>query len=90
MVLCLFCVICRLKLADILVQPMQRLTKYCLLLQAIRKNVVDESDTDLLDAMVSEKRKEVQLNEWLGVDNGRLRKKREKENNKTITMLLTI
>lgn len=43
---------CSLRLADILVRPTQRLTKYGLLLGAIRKHVVDESDGESLDLMV--------------------------------------
>lgn len=43
----------RLRLADILVRPMQRLTKYSLLLLAIRKHITDENDGDNMDAMVS-------------------------------------
>lgn len=40
-----------LKLADILLKPTQRLMKYSLLLQAIRKNAVDD-DWAILDSMV--------------------------------------
>lgn len=43
----------RLRLADILVRPMQRLTKYGLLLTAIRKHVTDENDCEVMDSMVS-------------------------------------
>ena len=43
---------CRLRLADILVRPMQRLTKYNLLLSAIRKNISEETDSEIMDAMV--------------------------------------
>lgn len=43
---------CSLRLADILVRPTQRLTKYGLLLGAIRKHVVDENDAESLDLMV--------------------------------------
>lgn len=32
---------------------MQRLTKYSLLLAAIRKHITDENDAELLDGMVS-------------------------------------
>ncbi|XP_031617991.1 pleckstrin homology domain-containing family G member 5-like isoform X2 [Contarinia nasturtii] len=42
----------RLRLADILVRPTQRLTKYGLLLGAMRKNVVDENDAESLDLMI--------------------------------------
>ncbi|XP_037909079.1 pleckstrin homology domain-containing family G member 5 isoform X2 [Hermetia illucens] len=42
----------RLRLADILVRPMQRLTKYSLLLLAIRKHITDENDGDNMDAMI--------------------------------------
>lgn len=42
----------RLRLADILVRPTQRLTKYGLLLGAIRKHVVDENDAESLELMV--------------------------------------
>lgn len=42
----------RLRLADILVRPMQRLTKYNLLLSAIRKNISEETDSEIMDAMV--------------------------------------
>lgn len=38
---------------DILVQPMQRLTKYGLLLKAILKNTDEEVERDSLDVMVS-------------------------------------
>lgn len=44
---------CRLKLADILVRPMQRLTKYSLLLSAIRKHITEESEAEIMDSMVS-------------------------------------
>lgn len=45
----------RLRLADILVQPMQRLTKYSLLLRAIKKHIPASDETALLNmlAMVS-------------------------------------
>lgn len=43
----------RLRLADILVRPMQRLTKYSLLLSAIRKHLTDENDSEIMDSMVS-------------------------------------
>lgn len=43
----------RLRLADILVRPMQRLTKYSLLLGAIRKHLSnDETLCELMDEMV--------------------------------------
>lgn len=42
-----------LRLVDILVRPMQRLTKYSLLLAAIRKHITDENDAEIMDAMVS-------------------------------------
>jgi RhoGEF domain len=48
---------CRLRLADILVRPMQRLTKYNLLLSAIRKHIVEENEAEIMDAMVSEPRR---------------------------------
>lgn len=38
---------------DILVQPMQRLTKYGLLLKAILKHTDDDVDRDNLSVMVS-------------------------------------
>lgn len=44
----------RLRLADILVRPMQRLTKYSLLLTAIRRHITDENDVEIMDAMVSD------------------------------------
>lgn len=47
----------RLRLADILVRPMQRLTKYSLLLSAIRKHITDENDCDNMDSMVKIKKK---------------------------------
>lgn len=47
--------ILRLRLADILVRPMQRLTKYSLLLSAIKKHIVDENDAEIMDAMVNNK-----------------------------------
>lgn len=43
----------RLRLADILVRPMQRLTKYNLLLAAIRKHITDEIVAEIMDSMVS-------------------------------------
>lgn len=44
----------RLRLADILVRPMQRLTKYSLLLIAIRKHIhQDDSSAEIMDGMVS-------------------------------------
>lgn len=43
----------RLRLADILVRPMQRLTKYSLLLIAIRKHVHEDSTAEIMDGMVS-------------------------------------
>ncbi|KAG4069026.1 hypothetical protein HA402_008337 [Bradysia odoriphaga] len=42
----------RLRLADILVRPMQRLTKYSLLLTAIRRHITDENDGEIMDAMI--------------------------------------
>ena len=45
----------RLRLADILVRPMQRLTKYNLLLSAIRKHIPEESEAEIMDLMVSRK-----------------------------------
>jgi pleckstrin domain-containing family G protein 5 len=39
---------------DIVVQPMQRLTKYSLLLKAIHKNTENEEDQESLAVMVSE------------------------------------
>lgn len=45
-------VISRLKLMDILVQPMQRLTKYGLLLKAILRNTDDDVERDNLNLMV--------------------------------------
>ncbi|CAL4136787.1 unnamed protein product, partial [Meganyctiphanes norvegica] len=42
----------RLRLADILVTPMQRLTKYSLLLQAITKKTTEEDYKSLLDEMI--------------------------------------
>lgn len=42
----------RLRLADILVRPMQRLTKYNLLLCAIRKHISEDTETEITDAMV--------------------------------------
>lgn len=43
----------RLRLADILVRPMQRLTKYNLLLSAIRKHITEENEAEIMDLMVS-------------------------------------
>jgi pleckstrin homology domain-containing family G member 5 len=51
LILCLFAF--RLRLADILVRPMQRLTKYNLLLSAIRKHITEESEAEIMDLMVS-------------------------------------
>uniref|UniRef100_A0A182LRN4 DH domain-containing protein n=1 Tax=Anopheles culicifacies TaxID=139723 RepID=A0A182LRN4_9DIPT len=42
----------RLRLADILVRPMQRLTKYGLLLAAIKKHISDEAEGEAIDAMI--------------------------------------
>ncbi|KAI9588250.1 hypothetical protein GQX74_004096 [Glossina fuscipes] len=42
----------RLRLADILVRPMQRLTKYSLLLAAIKKHMSDVEEIEAIDAMV--------------------------------------
>uniref|UniRef100_A0ABK8FVG2 DH domain-containing protein n=1 Tax=Anopheles gambiae TaxID=7165 RepID=A0ABK8FVG2_ANOGA len=42
----------RLRLADILVRPMQRLTKYGLLLAAIKKHINDEAEGEAIDAMI--------------------------------------
>lgn len=42
----------RLRLADILVRPMQRLTKYSLLLTAIKKPMADLEEITTIDAMV--------------------------------------
>ncbi|XP_058458065.1 uncharacterized protein LOC131434863 isoform X1 [Malaya genurostris] len=42
----------RLRLADILVRPMQRLTKYGLLLVAIKKHIVDENAVEAIDEMI--------------------------------------
>lgn len=43
----------RLRLMDILVQPMQRLTKYGLLLKAILKNTDEDVERESLQTMVS-------------------------------------
>jgi hypothetical protein len=43
----------RLRLMDIVVQPMQRLTKYSLLLKAIHRNTENKEHRDSLTAMVS-------------------------------------
>lgn len=42
----------RLRLADILVRPMQRLTKYGLLLSAIKKHLTDIEEIEIIDGMV--------------------------------------
>ncbi|XP_055534939.1 uncharacterized protein LOC129724241 isoform X2 [Wyeomyia smithii] len=42
----------RLRLADILVRPMQRLTKYGLLLVAIKKHIADEHESESIDEMI--------------------------------------
>ncbi|XP_039446359.1 pleckstrin homology domain-containing family G member 5 isoform X2 [Culex pipiens pallens] len=42
----------RLRLADILVRPMQRLTKYGLLLAAIKKHIGDENEGEAIDEMI--------------------------------------
>ncbi|XP_055588932.1 uncharacterized protein LOC129741244 isoform X2 [Uranotaenia lowii] len=42
----------RLRLADILVRPMQRLTKYGLLLAAIKKHIADEHEGEAIDEMI--------------------------------------
>lgn len=43
----------RLRLMDILVQPMQRLTKYGLLLKAILKNTDEDIERENLQTMVN-------------------------------------
>lgn len=43
----------RLRLADILVRPMQRLTKYSLLLAAIKKHMTDVEEIEAIETMVS-------------------------------------
>lgn len=42
----------RLRLADIVVRPMQRLTKYSLLLTAIRKHLDDVEQIDAMERMI--------------------------------------
>uniref|UniRef100_A0A0K8URA4 Pleckstrin y domain-containing family G member 5 n=2 Tax=Bactrocera latifrons TaxID=174628 RepID=A0A0K8URA4_BACLA len=42
----------RLRLADILVRPMQRLTKYSLLLTAIKKHMLDMEQIESVDSMI--------------------------------------
>ncbi|EDW19423.2 LOW QUALITY PROTEIN: uncharacterized protein Dmoj_GI11526 [Drosophila mojavensis] len=42
----------RLRLADIVVRPMQRLTKYSLLLAAIKKHMTDVEDIEVMDMMI--------------------------------------
>ncbi|XP_054084687.1 uncharacterized protein LOC105210114 isoform X8 [Zeugodacus cucurbitae] len=42
----------RLRLADILVRPMQRLTKYSLLLAAIKKHMLDVEQIESVDSMI--------------------------------------
>ncbi|XP_049313980.1 uncharacterized protein LOC105227390 isoform X3 [Bactrocera dorsalis] len=42
----------RLRLADILVRPMQRLTKYSLLLTAIKKHMLDMEQIEAVDSMI--------------------------------------
>ncbi|XP_067643339.1 uncharacterized protein [Eurosta solidaginis] len=42
----------RLRLADILVRPMQRLTKYSLLLTAIKKHISDVEQIEAIDTMI--------------------------------------
>jgi len=42
----------RLRLADIVVRPMQRLTKYSLLLAAIRKQMDDVEEIEVMDIMI--------------------------------------
>ena len=44
----------RLKLSDLLVKPMQRLTKYPLLLKAILKKTVDEDKRKEITSMVGD------------------------------------
>lgn len=53
----------RLKLLDILVKPMQRLTKYSLLLKAILKHTVNPNHKEILANMVSSLNKK-QLNKF--------------------------
>lgn len=42
----------RLRLADIVVRPMQRLTKYSLLLAAIKKHMSDVDEIEAIDGMI--------------------------------------
>jgi RhoGEF domain len=51
--ICCFRNFFRLRLADILVRPMQRLTKYKILMEAIRKHISEESEAEIMDNMVS-------------------------------------
>lgn len=63
----------RLKLLDILVQPMQRLTKYGLLLKAILKHTDDEIEIASLNAMVKS------VDDFVNEVNHSLRNKQENE-----------
>lgn len=44
----------RLKLADLFVKPMQRITKYALILKAVLSKTEDENEKNALDIMISE------------------------------------
>ncbi|XP_047139178.1 pleckstrin homology domain-containing family G member 5 isoform X2 [Hydra vulgaris] len=63
----------RLKLRDLLTEPMQRLTRYPLLLKNIRKESEDEKEKEILDNFIS------QSETFISDINFKLRKRHEKE-----------
>ncbi|XP_046396521.1 uncharacterized protein LOC124163575 isoform X2 [Ischnura elegans] len=63
----------RLRLQDIVVKPMQRLTKYSLLLKAIQKHSEDPADIDSLDTMIKS------VDEFVNGVNSTLRQRQEQE-----------
>ena len=68
----------RLRLIDILVRPMQRLTKYALLLKAVLKKTEDTEQQDTLKAMAKK------VEAFVSHVNSHLRQRQENERLKTI------
>ena len=68
----------RLRLIDILVRPMQRLTKYALLLKAILKKTEDEEQGETLKIMAKK------VESFVSHVNSHLRQRQENERLKTI------
>ena len=66
------------RLIDILVRPMQRLTKYALLLKAILKKTEDEEQQETLKAMAKK------VESFVSHVNSHLRQRQENERLKTI------